>query len=130
MGFTLKKDKLQRYCEDIDECVNYPGLCRGYLHCTNTVGSYICGCRSGYETIGLKCIDINECANRGQCPEKSLCVNTQGNYTCQCYDGYEGALCFDVNECSINGNNCDINADCENLGFSIGKFYLLSDISF
>ena len=116
MGFTLKKDRLQRYCQDIDECLNYRGLCKGNLHCTNTVGSYICGCRSGYETVGTGCIDIDECVSVGQCPEKSLCVNTQGNYTCQCFDGYEGDFCNDIDECSMKRDNCDNNANCSNTG--------------
>ena len=115
MGFTLKKDKLRRYCQDIDECTNYRGLCKGNLHCTNTVGSYMCGCRSGYETVGTKCIDINECSNPDICHQKSVCVNTGGSFICQCYEGYEGELCADIDECSIN-SGCDTNADCLNSG--------------
>ena len=41
---------------DIDECKEY-SLCKGNLHCTNTVGSYICGCRHGFETIDTDCSD-------------------------------------------------------------------------
>ena len=124
MGFTLKKDKLQRYCQDIDECKNYPGLCKGYLHCTNTVGSYVCGCREGYETVGTECIDINECSNSDICPEKSVCVNTGGSFICQCYEGYEGNLCIDIDECS-NDSDCDINADCLNSGSCVYTIFIL-----
>ena len=46
-GFTWIKPK----CIDIDECESYRAPCQGNLHCTNTVGTYICGCRQGYETI-------------------------------------------------------------------------------
>ena len=123
MGFTLKKDKLRRHCQDIDECMNYRGLCKGNLHCTNTVGSYICGCRGGYETIATNCIDIDECQNWDPCPEMASCINTQGNFTCQCYEGYQGDLCADKDECLTDRNDCDSNADCTNSGMSVRSAY-------
>ena len=36
------------------------------------------------------CVDINECARRNICPDKSDCINTDGSYTCHCDTGYEG----------------------------------------
>ena len=112
-GFNLTR---QRSCQDFDECMEYQGLCQGNMRCKNTVGSYVCGCRSGFQTNGTDCIDINECENQNQCPDKALCVNTEGNATCQCFDGYQGDLCDDINECNLKQDNCDRNADCQNSG--------------
>ena len=122
IGFTLGRDRFQRKCQDIDECSEYRGFCKGNVHCTNTVGSYICGCRDGYRTGGFydtDCIDINECRNPDQCPKGALCVNTEGSFTCQCKDGYGGRLCKDINECSLNKAKCDRNAFCQNSGLGV-----------
>ena len=119
MGFTLTRQR----CTDMDECIEVPGLCQGKLHCTNTHGSYDCGCWDGYETIVTEdwdlmmripdCADINECDNQGVCPENSACQNTAGNFTCQCNDGHEGHLCADIDECS-KSSSCHTNATCIN----------------
>ena len=128
MGFTLKRDKLQRYCQDINECEEYKGLCQN-IHCTNTIGSYLCRCKSGFKTIGAKCLDIDECANStdvDRCPEKSECINSQGSYNCQCYDGYGGDNCVDIDECSIDTAGCDPNANCTNSDQAFKLSYILS----
>ena len=119
MGFTLTRQK----CTDIDECKEFPGLCEGKLHCTNTIGSYICGCWHGYKTIITSdwellvripdCADIDECLDKIICPENSACLNTAGSYTCQCDGGFRGQLCLDIDECSLN-SSCDANATCSN----------------
>ena len=118
-GLILTRQRFQRSCQDFDECIEYQGLCQGNLHCTNTVGRYVCGCRSGFQAVGTDCIDINECENQNQCPDKALCVNTEGNVTCQCFEGYQGELCEDINECHSNQDNCDKNADCQNSGLVV-----------
>ena len=110
-------------CIDIDECQKYENPCEGKLHCTNTVGSFVCGCRYGYETVVISdwkalktiptCVDIDECSMSGVCPENSNCQNTAGNYTCQCDTGFQGNLCQDINECLL-ASSCDVNAICSN----------------
>ena len=102
-----------RECTDIDECKEYGGLCRGNVHCTNTVGSYTCGCWTGYEAAQTGCIDIDECTNKDSCPENSVCENSAGNYTCQCHSGFQGHFCEDIDECSLT-SRCDANATCYN----------------
>ena len=119
IGFTLTRQK----CTDIDECKEFPGLCEGKLHCTNTVGSFVCGCWSGYETIITDdfdlmmripdCVDIDECLKRKTCPDNSVCQNTAGNFTCQCKNGFDGDLCEDIDECFQSGS-CHANATCSN----------------
>ena len=114
---------LRRKCIDIDECKEYRGICEGKLHCTNTVGSYICGCRQGYKTKITpnyelmkniqSCLDIDECTTWRICPFNSVCENTAGDYNCQCHAGFQGDLCEDIDECTIP-TSCDSNATCSN----------------
>ena len=89
---------------DIDECSSNNGGCAQV--CTNTPGSYTCGCDSGYELDGdgfscngtyqgilspfkpFEYSDIDECSsNNDDCAQ--VCTNTPGNYTCGCDPGYE-----------------------------------------
>ena len=110
-------------CTDIDECGMDIRFC-GQLQCLNTVGTYNCGCRPGFEFVEKLyekyCIDVDECKNRNACPENAYCQNTVGSYTCSCKPGYEGTLCSDVDECAIGEVNCDPNAIClNNLGLDV-----------
>ena len=110
-------------CIDFDECNKHNGFCHENVHCINTVGSYICGCRSGYEFFTKinwdlyinepYCVDIDECRNRVVCPKKSICKNTDGSYICQCNPGFVGHLCEDIDECNLT-STCDENATCFN----------------
>ena len=40
---------------DINECANDPEICGMKSNCTNTVGSYMCSCVSGYTGDGTLC---------------------------------------------------------------------------
>ena len=101
----------------MDECDMDIRFCRN-LQCKNTVGTYTCGCRQGFDMITFDsdatCADINECLNRNTCPENSVCQNLEGDYKCLCESGFEGETCLDVDECTSNKTTCDINADCHN----------------
>ena len=101
------------------------GPCQGNVHCTNTIGSYTCGCRHGYETVGNDCLDIDECTNKQICPGNSDCQNTAGKYTCQCHNGFKGSLCTDIDECSLG--SCSPNATCLN---SDGSFECSCNVGF
>ena len=114
---------VRQKCTDIDECTKFPGLCKGNLHCTNTVGSYLCGCRQGYDTVIINdftlmkrvpgCADIDECNNQEICPKNSICKNFAGDYICECHIGFEGDLCEDIDEC-LPISSCHTNATCLN----------------
>ena len=87
-------------------------------HCINTIGSYRCDCRAGFQFVDKLyekyCSDIDECSNRNACPERAQCQNTPGSYICKCNTGFKGELCLDIDECSGNQTNCDVNAECVN----------------
>lgn len=40
---------------DVDECMKSPELCDGQGVCENTLGSYKCICRPGYQGNGTHC---------------------------------------------------------------------------
>jgi hypothetical protein len=70
-------------CQDINECAFDP--CE--QTCTNLVGSYVCGCDSGFtlNENGFICDDINECTTltpQQACPNGGICVNTWGTHYC------------------------------------------------
>jgi hypothetical protein len=87
--------------------------------CTNTPGSFACGCAVGWAgdgtTTGTGCTDINECNGQVTCVPPSaggLCVNSPGGYSCTCQPGYtgnglpNGTGCTDINECVEATSNC------------------------
>ena len=48
-------------CDDVIECALNPGICPTGALCTNTIGSFICSCETGFHVISDACVDINEC---------------------------------------------------------------------
>ena len=88
-GFPIWLNK----CKDVDECASKIRYC-GRLQCTNTIGTYLCGCRGGFKTMKSGdadvCVDIDECAAQNTCPDKAVCQNTDGSFNCLCDTGFEG----------------------------------------
>ncbi|XP_063154493.1 hemicentin-1 [Candoia aspera] len=74
-------------------------------------------CPEGYEARNNKCIDIDECENRGVCQHE--CRNTLGSYRCFCPTGYRimpnGKTCQDVDECLEQSIHCGPNRMCFNI---------------
>ena len=72
---------------DIDECNIGTSNCNQL--CNNTMGSYNCSCKIGYEldTDEVTCIDINEC-NLNDGGYDGNCENTEGSYICLCPTGH------------------------------------------
>ena len=82
---------------DLNECNTGNGGCNQI--CTNSIGSFLCSCNSGYNLAadGRTCVDINECQlNTDNCQQ--TCTNTAGGFTCSCNSGF--AL-------NSNGRTCD-----------------------
>eukprot|EP00933_Yihiella_yeosuensis_P047756 TRINITY_DN4368_c0_g1_i2.p1 TRINITY_DN4368_c0_g1~~TRINITY_DN4368_c0_g1_i2.p1 ORF type:complete len:536 (+),score=82.72 TRINITY_DN4368_c0_g1_i2:252-1859(+) len=86
-------------CWDIDECQNETQFwlhnvtnktaCVSGAKCTNTDGSFICKCESGYYGDGLNCTNIDECkVLRDNCDSNANCTDTVGSFTCKCNMGY------------------------------------------
>uniref|UniRef100_A0A4X1VPD8 Adhesion G protein-coupled receptor E1 n=1 Tax=Sus scrofa TaxID=9823 RepID=A0A4X1VPD8_PIG len=115
-------------CTDVNECAN-PKTCPEHAICRNSVGSYSCVCKPGFESSrgktsvqgpGQMCRDINECLQSGVCPEHSQCTNSLGSYSCSCHVGFTStnSICEDVDECA-NPRACPEHASCRN---SVGSY--------
>ena len=107
----------QTTCTDINECNNESQLCPNNATCTNTIGSYICSCNSGYTGDGKTCSDINECHGLHECSPDATCTNTDGRYTCECRRGFtgDGMTCMDINECTEGSAYCPLGTICANI---------------
>ncbi|XP_025082446.1 uncharacterized protein LOC112557056 isoform X3 [Pomacea canaliculata] len=99
--------------EDIDECTENPDRCGAGYVCSNTNGSFICDCPSGYsKNAAGKCEDVDECAPRSvlnTCGELEDCINVPGTFYCRCRTGYrrQNDHCTDVNECANGASDCE-----------------------
>ncbi|XP_072046364.1 uncharacterized protein [Amphiura filiformis] len=125
-------------CYDFDECQSEQDqdptkdFCSQV--CTNTLGSYECGCYSGYDLHPDErdCIDIDECdVNPLICGSTATCQNTIGGYNCTCNEGYEkenvdSNVCIDINECVVSPP-CSVQASCTN---TIGSFMCDCDVGY
>ena len=52
---SLNKKPSSLFSPDIDECSTNSHSCDVYAMCTNTVGSYACGCKAGFTGDGFTC---------------------------------------------------------------------------
>ncbi|XP_033095614.1 mucin-like protein [Anneissia japonica] len=116
-GYRLQQLDGNSICIDVDECLpNNEHNCSNNAVCNNTIGSYNCMCKTGYEGDGITCRDINEC-NTEPCNEKAVCENNDGSYMCTCLTGYYNVgpdKCQDIDECTTIADACDVNAKCTN----------------
>ena len=119
-------------CRDIDECLlpEIQNACGILSTCVNTIGSYYCECRTGYQaskdTPEHSCEDIDECSDNSlnNCQPHQTCINLKGSYRCQdiCSIGLqstENSGCLDINECEKNTEICPIGQTCIN---TIGSY--------
>ncbi|XP_045445134.1 adhesion G protein-coupled receptor E1 isoform X2 [Pipistrellus kuhlii] len=113
-------------CKDVDECSSGPSKCGPNSVCKNLPGRYKCSCLPGFSSPTgdtwspgnpgyFSCTDIDECLDRGVCPEHSECVNSFGSYSCPCQDGFisNNSLCEEVDECA-DPRACPEHATCHN----------------
>ncbi|XP_059849711.1 hemicentin-1-like [Hypanus sabinus] len=104
-------------CEDVDECKE-SGSSVCHQRCLNAIGTYWCACEAGYQLLGQRCVDINEC-NMNVCHPDQDCQNTEGGYHCteSCPRGttrLPSGTCGDVDECKGGTHMCRYNQKCEN----------------
>lgn len=110
-------------CADIDECALGVANCYSTEICTNTPGSYVCSCATGFKSNNIGCVDIDECWEvTHNCDFDAKCTNTPGSFTCACYSGFEGdgTICTDIDECATGSANCSPMQSCTNTN---GSFY-------
>ncbi|KAK3102630.1 hypothetical protein FSP39_012769 [Pinctada imbricata] len=105
---------------DEDECTSGTAQCDH--GCINTIGSFKCTCREGYElSVDQKtCEAINRCAVRnGGCEQ--ICQSEAGQQSCDCFNGYrlntDKTTCSDIDECTEQLSGCE--QDCNN---TVGSF--------
>nr|XP_035977281.1 signal peptide, CUB and EGF-like domain-containing protein 2 isoform X3 [Halichoerus grypus] len=96
--------------EDVDECAQGLDDCHTNALCQNTLTSYKCSCKPGYQGEGRQCEDIDECENElnGGCVHD--CLNIPGNYRCTCFDGFklahDGHNCLEGLSCMNQNHGC------------------------
>lgn len=131
-------------CVDVDECADGLNDCAPSSSggkCTNTAGSFVCLCQSGFAGDGKTCTesgcdagyaknasgvctDVNECTTgQNDCATNALggqCLNGQGSYTCKCKAGLtgDGKTCscavgyqFDATGSCLDINECTTGED-------------------
>jgi len=109
-------------CLDIDECSEGTHDCAVGASCTNTPGSYRCGCPPGFKPDPQnedKCLDIDECedGHARACGPHAVCMNLVGSHSCSCEPGFEDqgdGTCVDIDECVRGTHDCRPGAPCHN----------------
>uniref|UniRef100_A0A3Q1JRT6 Adhesion G protein-coupled receptor E8 n=1 Tax=Anabas testudineus TaxID=64144 RepID=A0A3Q1JRT6_ANATE len=114
----------------INECLKTAGICGDHANCSNTVGSYLCTCMTGFAATNPAlpagqsnlCIDIDECVKYDSiCGPNSNCTNLIGSYNCTCLSGYRlNNPDVIANECTETPGICGKNTICTNVP---GTFY-------
>ena len=92
---------------DVDECNTANGGCDH--NCTNTVGSFICSCDTGYQLdeSGLNCIGKSLWIVYKYILHDDIVAGVRNEYHFHCNS--------DINECEGDDlNNCHENAQCTN----------------
>ncbi|XP_072048085.1 uncharacterized protein [Amphiura filiformis] len=107
--------------KDIDECDCDKDNCNPVNGtCTNTIGSFTCSCKAGYDGDGIICTELNECGSN-PCLNGE-CIDQINAFECNCNGtGYEGNFCqIDIDECDRSTDDCNpVNGTCTN---TIGSF--------
>ena len=77
-------------CTDISECCDADlNACDVNSMYIDFEGGYSCECLTGYSGDGVKCTDINECANPENVPAHSTCANTDASFVITCNTGFQ-----------------------------------------
>ena len=90
--------------------------CDSNAKCTNTIGSHVCECKTGFNGNGFTCNEIDECSDGShKCGALANCMNYDGGYDCSCPIGYErdGRDCAIKDKCAANP--CPTGSKCINM---------------
>eukprot|EP00055_Hartaetosiga_balthica_P013827 m.72737 g.72737 ORF g.72737 m.72737 type:complete len:1754 (-) comp8396_c1_seq1:31-5292(-) len=105
-------------CEDVNECQTTNGGCE--QTCTNTFGSLVCTCTSGYEVNSItpsQCDNIDECSTSNPCDH--ICTDSVGSFTCSCNQGF--TLAGDGTSCVRNGCSDTVPSQLNNATRNTGE---------
>uniref|UniRef100_F1KPK8 Hemicentin-2 n=1 Tax=Ascaris suum TaxID=6253 RepID=F1KPK8_ASCSU len=114
-------EKVNGFCEDVDECTLDPTICGEEATCTNNDGGFSCEreCPSGFKVKwDGTCMDVDECTlGTHNCTPGTQCTNIKGGFRCEteCVDGYfmnKNGECEDVDECA--SSPCEEPLICHN----------------
>ena len=73
--------------QDVDECQGDSCIDSNTVTCNNTIGSYTCVCKDGYE--GVNC-ERPTCADPDLCSGNGVCSTNATHWLCTCSEFYEG----------------------------------------
>ncbi|XP_011298648.1 uncharacterized protein [Fopius arisanus] len=126
-GFTMSSNNTRLLCKNREWlgeqplCTRKPDELCLHLECEHICavdnGLAKCSCHKGFNLLGNKCIDVNECERQnGNC--QYMCVNIVGSYRCECPKGMKYGddkfTCIDVDECSENNGRGACQDRCRN----------------
>ena len=108
--FCDTTDTTGNTCENVDECAGAANVCDVNADCTDTIGSFICICKTGYTGDGLTCTPIPSCLST-PCKNGATCQDLlNGGYICTCTQYWMGDTCQDdINECGVLGGGANLN---------------------
>ncbi|XP_059847977.1 adhesion G protein-coupled receptor E2-like [Hypanus sabinus] len=99
-------DPSRNNCLDINECETSP--CGPRKKCWNTVGSYKCRCKNGYNAINQDCEDVDECQDKNACGVNTTCRNSAGSFYCVCKAGYQQKQGDTQLACTVDPLSCPV----------------------
>ncbi|XP_078484770.1 uncharacterized protein LOC100183467 isoform X3 [Ciona intestinalis] len=99
----------QPSCVDVNECGMPWITCPPNSVCSNTVGSFVCRCRSGFTMENGVCTLINLCEKSTLCENGGTCTALPEDFRCECPQYYGGKSCKDYTSPCTTG-------PCANLG--------------
>ena len=89
-GYSLYGTNTSISCEDINECVAVPSGCSHLGHnatCTNTDGSYTCGCQTNHTVVNGVCVHSCDALNCSQYSNRMCQWNGNQTFNCECIFG-------------------------------------------
>ncbi|XP_055977545.1 thrombomodulin [Sorex fumeus] len=106
-GYRLAAD--QHHCEDVDDCLSEPSLCR--QRCVNTQGGFECHCFPGYEMLNGECVESQDPCFGNDCEYQCQPVGGT-NFLCICAEGFAPDQ-QDPRKCQMFCNKTACEADCD-----------------